>query len=102
MSPGVTGDLVTLGIHSFDEIDPPGVPIKSTTAIVSADKECALEAVLGQAIKDLASVDVGTVIECESDGASLSTCANTSTTVWDVTLLWTWIVARASSRLTRL
>jgi len=102
MSPGVTGDLVALAIHSFDEVDPPGVTIESTTAIVSANEERALKAVLGQAVKDLASVDVGTVVECESDSASLSTCANTSTTVWDVALLWTWIVARASSRLTRL
>jgi hypothetical protein len=102
MSPGVTGDLVALTIHSLDEVDPPRVTIESATTIVSANEERALEAVLCQAVEDLASVDVGTIVECESDSASLGTCANASTTVWDIALLWTWVVARASSRLTRL
>jgi hypothetical protein len=101
MGPGVTGDMMTLGIHALDHVDPPGVRIDSTMAIVSANEKCGFEAILCETVEDLASVDVGTIIECDSDCARLRTRANTSATVRDVTLLRTRIIASTLSGLTR-
>jgi hypothetical protein len=102
MAPGVTGDLMAFRIHSAYHINPPGIRIDGAMAIVSAKEECGLEAILCQAVEDLASVDVGPVIERESDSARFLTCANTSATVRYVTQLWTWVVACAWSGLARL
>jgi hypothetical protein len=46
MAPGVTADLMPLSVHSADDINPPGVCIESTVAIVSANEERSLEAIL--------------------------------------------------------
>jgi hypothetical protein len=102
MAPSVTSDLMTLSIHSPDDVDPPGVRINSTMAIVSANEEGSLEAILCQVVEDLASVNVGTIVECDSDGARFLASDDTSTTVGYIPLLRAWIIARGRSGLTRL
>jgi hypothetical protein len=98
--PGVTADLMALIIHSLDNFNPPVIRIDSAMAIVSANEECGLEAILCQGVEDLGCVDVGAIVECDSDSARFLTRDNASTTVGYGTLLWTRVVARAWSGLT--
>jgi hypothetical protein len=98
----MAGNLMPFIVHSFNEVHPPGVRIDSAMTIVSTHEEGGLEAILFQGVEDLTSVDVGSVIECNSNSARLRTCANTSTTIWDVPLLWTRIINGAFTGLARL
>jgi hypothetical protein len=91
----VTADLMTLSIHSLDNVDPSGIRIDSAMAIVSANKECGLHAILCQSVEDLSSVDVGPIVERDSDSARFLTRNNASTAVGYGSLLRTWVVARA-------
>jgi hypothetical protein len=102
MAPSMTGDLMPFGVHSVDNVNPPGVCIDSAMAVVSAHEECCLEAILCQSVEELASVDVGSVVKRQSDSTRLRTRANASTTIRNVALLRTRIVDSARTGLARL
>lgn len=96
VGPSVGSNLVTLGYHALNNGAP--VLVNSTLANVdTSDKEGGLETGGGKLVKNPVGVDVWAVIVGNSYSSGLAALVDTSTTVLNVSLLRTSIVASAGS-----
>ena len=98
MRPSVTGYLMALSDHTLDDIRPACSCIDGTLAdIDTSDKECSLEAVLVELIKNPVSINVWAIIVGDSNSASLLASVNTTSSVRNIALLRASIIASAST-----
>ena len=72
--------------------------VDSTFANVdTGDKECCLEAIAGELVKDSVGVDVWAIIVCDSDSARGLASVDATASVCDVALLWASVIASAGA-----
>ena len=97
VGPGVTGDLVAFGNHSFDDSRP--LLVNGALAkVVTGDEEGSLEAGGLELVEDFVSVDVWAIVVSDGHGSRLQAFVDALSAVGNISLLGARVVASASSR----
>lgn len=91
MRPGVTGDLMPRGIHTFDQCWPwkGSVVNLALAVVVPGDEECCFRIIGVENIEDVRRVDPWSVIEGERDSASNEAVIDAISTIGDAANLGT-------------
>jgi len=98
VGPCVGCDLVALGNHALDHVGPLRCAVNGALAKVdTSHEESSLKASSSELVEDAVGVNVWTVVVGDGDCSSLLAGIDTATSVCDIALLRTRVVACASS-----